>query len=248
MISTFQALAVAFLALLPGASYTFAVERSLGSYGVKLADRLVRFLAASAVFHALASGPEYLLYQRYFAPGALATGEISWWALEITALVYVFVPIAVGTILARLGRPPGQRTRDKKISTEEPGRWARLCQWCGHRTRTAARWIVGQNREPRAWDLMWSRDVTAIVRIKLKSGPWLAGLWGRWESDTSSNRRSYSSAYPEEGDLYLSVAFQINPNTGELVRNSEQKPQPVEHERGLLVRWDEIEYIDVQEF
>jgi hypothetical protein len=33
------------VAILPGASYTFAVERLLGSYGVKCSDRLVRFLA-----------------------------------------------------------------------------------------------------------------------------------------------------------------------------------------------------------
>jgi hypothetical protein len=95
---------------------------------------------------------------------------------------------------------------------------------------------------------MWHRDITSIVRIKLKSGPWLAGLWGRWESDTSKNRRSYASGYPEDGDLYLSVGFQIDPDTGELVRNSEEQPEPVEGERGLLVRWDEIEYLDFQEF
>lgn len=43
MISTFQALAVALLALLPGATYTFAYERRVGGFGVSLSDRLVRF-------------------------------------------------------------------------------------------------------------------------------------------------------------------------------------------------------------
>ena len=247
MISTFQALAVALIALLPGASYTFAVERSLGSYGVKFSDRLVRFLAASAVFHAVASGPEYLLYRSYFMPGALAKGELSWLTLEIIALVYVFVPIGIGTMFAYLGRPPG-RPADQASGTNPPGRWKRIGHFCGRSIRKVARWIVGQNREPRAWDLTWSHDVNAIVRVKLKSGPWLAGLWGRWVSATSNNRRAYASAYPEEGDLYLSVGFQVDPDTGELVRNSEQQPQPVQSERGLLVRWDEIEYIDVQEF
>ncbi len=60
MISTFQALAVA---LLPGASYTFAYKRVVGAFGVSLSDRLVRFLAASALFTALFSGPGLLLYR-----------------------------------------------------------------------------------------------------------------------------------------------------------------------------------------
>jgi len=57
VITTFQALGVALLALLPGASYTFAYERIVGKFGASLADRLVRFLAASAAFMAIFSGP-----------------------------------------------------------------------------------------------------------------------------------------------------------------------------------------------
>jgi hypothetical protein len=40
VISTFQALAVTLLFILPGAAYTFALERVGGSCGVKLADRI----------------------------------------------------------------------------------------------------------------------------------------------------------------------------------------------------------------
>ena len=39
-------------ALLPGASYNFAFERVAGSFGVRFADRLIRFAAALAVFAA----------------------------------------------------------------------------------------------------------------------------------------------------------------------------------------------------
>lgn len=42
MISTFRGLPVAVLAILPGAAYTFALERVAGSYGVSFSDRLVR--------------------------------------------------------------------------------------------------------------------------------------------------------------------------------------------------------------
>ncbi|WIX76785.1 hypothetical protein QRX50_35920 [Amycolatopsis carbonis] len=50
-------------ALLPGAAYTFALERVAGSYGISFSDRLVRFLAASAVMHAVLAAGEYLLYR-----------------------------------------------------------------------------------------------------------------------------------------------------------------------------------------
>jgi Family of unknown function (DUF6338) len=63
VIDTFQALAVVALAILPGASYIFAFERVAGSFGQNLADRVIRFLAASAALQALFSGPTYYLYQ-----------------------------------------------------------------------------------------------------------------------------------------------------------------------------------------
>ena len=72
MISTFQALAVALLALLPGASYIFAYERVVGGFGVSLADRLVRFLAASALFVAVFAWAGLLLYRNFIIAGCLA--------------------------------------------------------------------------------------------------------------------------------------------------------------------------------
>lgn len=231
MLSTYQALAVALVALLPGASYTFAVERSLGSYGVKFSDRLVRFLAASAIFHALASGPEYLLYRHFFATDVLTHGHAKWWAIEIVAIVYVFLPIGIGSWLAHLRQPKkGHQSGDDTLGTK------------------VARWALGEGLEPRAWDWMWKRNLTAILRIKLKSGVWVAGLWGDWESEQVAKRRSYAAGYPEEGDMYLSVGFKIDPATGELVRNSTGTPEPVDGERGLLVRWAEVEYLEFQEF
>ncbi|SFW11972.1 DUF6338 family protein [Amycolatopsis australiensis] len=238
-LSTFQALVVALMALLPGASYTFAVERALGSFGVNFADRLVRFLASSAIFHAVASGPEYLLYRHYFLTNALARGEVPWWSVELMAVAYVFLPIGIGAGLAQLRRTPAE---------PPPNANRRTRFRCGvhRRLNKVALWALGKHIEPRAWDWMWNYDVAAILRIKLKSGTWIAGLWGHW--NTASNRRSYAGGYPEDGDLYLSTGFQIDPATGELLRDSGDRPQPVDGQRGLLVRWNEIEYLDFQEF
>ena len=63
MPSTVVGLLVLVVAVLPGLAYTLMFERQAGSYGVALADRTLRFAAASAVFHLLLGWPEYGLYR-----------------------------------------------------------------------------------------------------------------------------------------------------------------------------------------
>jgi hypothetical protein len=53
------ALGIILIAVLPGAVYTWAFEREAGSYGVTLADRTLRFLAAST-WRACGDGPKTL--------------------------------------------------------------------------------------------------------------------------------------------------------------------------------------------
>lgn len=216
VISDFQALIVALLALLPGASYTFAYERMVGAYGAAFGDRLVRFLAASAVFHAFLAGPEYLLYRKLVSSGDLGRGEVSAWWLELVAIGYVLLPTVLGWVVGY-----GQRERK---------RWAR--------------WLVGEAPEPRAWDYLWHANMTAVVRLKLKTGTWVAGVFGT----TTAQRRSYASGYPEEGDLYLSAQVYVDSVTGQYLRDERGRPQLVEGPTGLLVRWSEVEFLDILEF
>ena len=56
MLETFQSLAVLVLALLPGALYVWALERQTGAWGIRLSDRLFRFVGFSAVLHAVLAG------------------------------------------------------------------------------------------------------------------------------------------------------------------------------------------------
>jgi hypothetical protein len=216
MITTFQALAVAVIALLPGASYTYAYERVVGGFGVTLADRLVRFLAASAVFQALLSWPTLVAYRSYVRSGRMERGDIGGWLLEVVSLGYVLLPTLVGTLIGSAYR-----------------RRVRL-----------VRLLVGDSPEPRAWDYLWHSGVSGAVRIKLKSGRWLAGLYGRL-SDTGL--RSYAAGYPSDGDLYLSAQLQIDPDTGSFVPDNEGDLQIVAGRSGLLVRWAEVEYLDFME-
>ena len=216
MISTFQALEVALLALLPGASYTFAYERLAGAFGVKFSDRLVRFLAASAVFAAIFSGPAFTIYRHWIATGRLARGHVSAWVVECVALAYVLLPTLLGSLVG--------------YGAKRRWRWLRP--------------VVGETPEPRAWDYLWRRGIQAVLRIRLKSGTWLAGMY----ATTDGDRRSYAAGYPEDQDLYLSVQLKADPDTGAFETDADERPIPVEGGGGLLLRWDEVEYLEIQEF
>jgi hypothetical protein len=209
VVSTYQALIVAFLAVLPGATYTFAFEREVGAFGVSFADRAVRFLAASAVFHALFAGATYELYRRLILTRDLADGGTPLLAVEVLALVYLAVPFVTGKIVAQ-----GHNRRK---------RWAQ--------------WLLGPGVEPRAWDWVWRRSAW-VVRLRLKSGSWLAGCYFRSDDD-----RSYAAGYPEDGDLFLGRLIQVDPKTGLFLPDAQGGLQFTANPEGLLVRWSEVEYM-----
>ncbi len=127
MPSTFQALAVALLALLPGASYTFAYERVVGSFGVSLADRLIRFLVVSGVFGALLAAPGLIAYRDVIVTGRLASGEVNALVVEGVALAYLLLPTVAGAVIGH-----GQLRDWRLVST-----------------------VIGSAPQPRAWDYLW---------------------------------------------------------------------------------------------
>jgi hypothetical protein len=216
VISTFQGLAVAALAILPGATYLFAFERVAGAFGVKLADRVIRFLAASAVFLAFLSGPLYLLYREYVISGRLLKGDVTflWLWLWLFAVLYIVVPAGLGHLVGH-GAVHGWR-------------WAV--------------WLTGSGAEPRAWERIWRRQPNAIVRVKLKSGAWVAGLYGA----NAMGVASYAGGFPEDGDIYLTRQLVVDPDSGALSRHDDETPILVE--RGLWIRCSEMDYMDIQEF
>jgi hypothetical protein len=147
--------------------------------------------------------------------GRVERADVSSTLVEVIALSYVLLPTGVGWLVGR-----GQRDG-----------W-RLVQW-----------LVGEAPQPRAWDFLWGPNTQALVRMRLKSGIWLAGLFGT----TEDGRRSYASGYPEEGDLYLSLQLKVDRSSGAFITDSAGLPQPVTDRTGLHVRWCEIEYMDVKE-
>lgn len=212
MISTFQALWVSVIAILPGALYIFSYERVVGSYGMALGDRIIRFLGASAVLHSLLSGCTYWTYSRWVSSGRLANGEIRPLYVEFLSLAYVIIPVAAGSLVG--------------VGRERGWRWAVL--------------LSGSAPEPRAWDYVWRRHKVSVVRIRMKSGRWLAGVFGTFEDA----KQSYASGYPEVGDFYLARMIEVDASSGEFAIGPDGGFLYPSHQPGLLVKWEEVEYIE----
>jgi hypothetical protein len=207
MPDTFQAAIVVAVALVPGALYFWAFERQAGRWGVALADRLLRFVGLSAVFHAAIAPVSYWFWANEWPK--LSEGDpVSLWLWGV-AIAYVATPVAGGTIIGyatRLGLP-----------------WSR--------------WFAGPHAAPRAWDYFFEHGPLGCARMRLKSGTWIAGAYAE-----INGRQPYSAGYPEAQDLYLPAAVDVDPVTGELPYD--ENGHIVHRPGALLVRWDEVEYLE----
>lgn len=192
---TFQALGVLLLAFLPGALYVWAFEREAGSWGLGVADRLLRFVGVSAVFHTLVAPLTYIAYRDYVLTGDLAHGKpIPLW-LWLVPVVYVAVPIVAGSLIG--------------AATAAGQRWTRF--------------VAGRSPAPRAWDHLFSaHDLTGWVRLRLKNDEWIVGAYA---SASSHRLRSYASGYPDSQDLYLVETAECEPKTGKFLVDRDGNPR-----------------------
>lgn len=101
--------------------------------------------------------------------------------------------------------------------------------------RLASSWLIGPDPAPRAWDHLFQRGRNGWVRIKLKSGRWIGGAFA------TEQLKSYAAQYPEAQDLFLARSVTIDPDTGAFIFDDSADPDDAV---GLLVRWDEVEYLE----
>ncbi len=212
MPESFTALLVAIVAVLPGALYVLCFERAVGGHlGVNLSDRLTRFVVISALYHAFLAPVTFQLYRRYVVTEPLAEASHIPWLVWIAGLAYLVVPCAAGSLVGA------------SVSTNHP----------------LVRPFAGRAPQPRAWDFLWGAKPEVTVRLRLKSGSWVAGIY----SETPDGRRPYAAGYPEPGDLYLPRTVAVDAETGAFLFGDDGLPA-IEH-AGILVRWDEVEYLVV---
>lgn len=100
-----------------------------------------------------------------------------------------------------------------------------------------ARLVSGSDRTPRAWEHLFQDQPAGWVRCKLKSGTWVGGAFGEVDG-----RRPYASGYPESQDLYLPATLPLDPNSGEAITGQDGSMRL--RKSGILIRWDEIEYLE----
>ncbi|WP_159037187.1 DUF6338 family protein [Streptomyces specialis] len=215
MISTFQALVVALVFMLPGALYTWDFERTLGDWGLSAADRLLRFTGSSAVFHALLAPVTWWFYREQIVTGRLAEGHASWW-LWPAVLAYTALPTAAGRIVA--------------LATRRGDAWSRL--------------VTGGAPAPRAWDHVFSSRRPAWLRIRLKETEPGEECWVFGSYTTPDDRLgAYAAGYGQERDLYLADTAWLEAGTGDPLREPDGRPRM--RGVGLLIGWDQIAYIEV---
>jgi hypothetical protein len=213
-VDSFEALAVTILALLPGALFTWSFEREVGNWGAGLADRIYRFVGFSAMFHAALAYPEFAFWANYLhVPDADGEGfhnvftsgaDLGWW-VGLVPILYVGIPIVLGFLASRSARNDG---------------------WL-------ARILVGRSPAPRAWDELFWRGPALAVRMKLKDGEWVGGLFGD---------NSYASGYPEPQDLLLEETYEIS-DDGTFVPGS--KPDDFAPlGSSILISWSEVQFLE----
>ena len=210
MPSTFQALAVLVVALLPGAIYIWSFERLVGRWGAGLADRVFRFIGSSAIFQALGAPVTFWFWDQQWPQLQAGEGDPSWW-LWALAVAYVAIPMAAGSGVGAATR------RGYKLASV----------------------FTGPDPAPRAWDYLFQGQKDGWVRMRLKSGSWLGGAY----ATGTSGLKSYSAGYPEAQDLYLATAVALDDATGAFLLDP-VSGDPQVTGGGLLVRWDEIEYLE----
>jgi hypothetical protein len=185
MPSTLEALAVALLAVVPGAMFIWGMERLTGAWGIKATDRILRFLGFSVFFQVLISPLTYYLWARYIHSGHIGRGEpLPYWLYQL-AILYVLLPFLFGSLAGYA------------VVNDRP--WA--VSLFGYLARA-----------PRAWDALFARAPVGYMRILLNIDPpvWIAGAY----ITSATGRQSASSIYPEDEDLYLAVRIECDPATG----------------------------------
>jgi hypothetical protein len=205
--TTFIALAVAVLAILPGAVFMLAYESRIGAFRVSVPDRVIRFLVASAALHAVFAGVSYRLYKDQIQSGSFAAGKASAWLVESVSLLYVVVPFLAGMLVGHLAKKPH-----------------------------VAKLLNGGTYHPRAWDYLFTLNVTGIFLIRLKSGRWIAA----WYNTAPNGRASYASGYGEDAEVYFAQQLSVDPETGEF--HLDEDDAPIVKDNGILLKWAEVEY------
>lgn len=138
----------------------------------------------------------------------VAEGKPTWW-VWLALIGYVAGPFAVGTLVGR--------------GTRLGWSWTLV--------------LTGPDPAPRAWDHFFASRPDGWLRLRLKSGRWVAGSY----VPSGTRLSSYAAAYPESQDLFLSETVVVDAATGEFIL---ENGAPLRRGSSLLIRWAEVEFLE----
>ena len=182
------ALSIITVAVLPGSMYTWAFERQVAAYGANLADRVLRFVALSVLFHLALGWVEYWLFRIAFSGHRFGGGQfaIAW----ATVAILVVVPAAFGTVIGGL-----------YASRSDRDGWAWIRRRLSAQTEPhILQFILGRTPAPRAWDNMFSERQNLYLRVETTDGTAVAGLFAD---------KSYAGGFPHDADLFLEESWSM---------------------------------------
>lgn len=187
--STWTALAVLVVAVLPGAMFTFGFERQAGAFGVTAADRVLRFVAVSLCLDLAYAWPAYLLYRSGLAPPPWHAAQFAvTWAGAVAALTF---PFAAGSAVAGL-----YTTRNSRAGWP----WLRRVLSSDREERVLDA-VLGRDPAPRAWDFYFSERPVTYLRVRTRDGTWVGGLFARGSS---------AGGFPHGGDLLIEEEWPLD--------------------------------------
>jgi hypothetical protein len=184
---SFEALLATLLGVVPGALYTWELEKQAGAWGVNLSDRVLRFLGVSVLFHLVLAPLTWWLAQQ--GQHGLLRPDTSPWLLWPVIAIYALVPAALGHAVGVAAR----------------------------RRRPWTRWLTGPAPAPRAWDQVFSHQGSMWLRIRLKDpgggdNGWFAGAF----APARRGPHSYASGFPHDQDIYLAETVEVDPASGRI--------------------------------
>lgn len=149
-----------------------------------------------------------LTYWAWVEVSSPVEGRPPWW-VWLALIAYVAGPFVVGSLVGR--------------GTRHGWSWTLV--------------LTGPDPAPRAWDHFFASRPDGWLRLRLKSGGWVAGSY----VPSGTRLSSYAAAYPESQDLFLTETVVVDSATGEFILDD---GAPFLRGSSLLIRWDEVEFLE----
>jgi hypothetical protein len=217
MPETVQALLITVLAVLPGAVATFSFERHVGTYAAEFPERVVRFIVGSALVFPLTAAFAWPFWRHVLHVARVnpSTGATRFVNLVGTngdvSPLWLLVPLGYVVAPAVAGNAAGWM-------------WARRLREHEQVPRD----------DLRAWDWLFLDPRPKIIVARLRSGRWVAGLFGE---ESHASPKDFASK-----DLYLEVAYEVDDDG---VLKLDNTDFPVQRDVSLLLHGDDVEFFEV---